>query len=97
MTPYFVAHVLRTLKVREQIKLGISGAEGMANNLPTATVTNLPLPDVPLPEQGNVVSDLNDSWQTVHNATQALKQQLAILSERRQALITAAVTGGISE
>lgn len=96
MTPYFVAYMLRTLEVREQIKLGISGAEGMANNLPTATVTNLPLPDVPLLEQGNVVSDLNDSWQAVHNTTQTLKQQLAVLSERRQALITAAVTGGIA-
>ena len=96
MTPYFVAYMLRTLEVREQIKLGISGAEGMANNLPTATVTNLPLPDVPLLEQGSVVSDLNDSWQAVHNTTQTLKQQLAVLSERRQALITAAVTGGIA-
>lgn len=95
MTPYFVAYMLRTLEVREQIKLGISGAEGMANNLPTATVTNLPLPDVPLLEQGNVVNDLNDAWQAVHNTTQVLKQQLAVLGERRQALITAAVTGKI--
>ena len=73
MTPHFVAYMLRTLEVREQIKLGISGAEGMANNLPTATVTNLPLPDVPLVEQGNVVSDLNESWRAVHNTTQMLK------------------------
>jgi type I restriction enzyme S subunit len=96
MTPYFVAYMLRTFQMREQIKLGISGAEGMANNLPTATVTNLPLPDVPLHEQGNIVSDLDGARQIAQNTTQILRQQLAVLGERRQALITAAVTGGIS-
>ena len=93
MIPCFVAFMLRTLQVREQIKLGISGAEGMANNLPTATVTNLPLPDVPLEEQAHVASDLGDAWRVVQDATQMLKQQLGVLSERRLALITAAVTG----
>lgn len=92
----FVAFMLRTLEVREQIKLGISGAEGMANNLPTATVTNLPLPNVPLSKQAQVISDLIDAWRAIQDTTQVLKQQLTVLAERRQALITAAVTGGIA-
>jgi type I restriction enzyme, S subunit len=95
MTPHFVAFLLRSRQVREQVKLGISGAEGMANNLPTAVVTNLPLPDAPITEQARVVTDLNDAWDTIQEATQLLKRQLAILWERRQALITAAVTGQI--
>jgi type I restriction enzyme S subunit len=95
MTPYFTAFMLRTLQVREQIKLGISGAEGMANNLPTATVTNLPLPDAPLTEQANIVKDLDGAWQTVQETRQKLSEQLKVLAERRQALITAAVMGQV--
>ena len=96
MSPHFVAFMLRTLQVREQIKLGISGAEGMANNLPTATVTNLPLPDVPLSEQRSVVNELDNAWSAVQETRQKLREQLNVLTERRQALITAAVTGGIT-
>jgi type I restriction enzyme S subunit len=96
MSPHFVAFMLRTLQVREQIKLGISGAEGMANNLPTATVTNLPLPDVPLNDQGDIVNDLSDAWSAVQETRQKLREQLSVLTERRQALITAAVSGGVA-
>lgn len=96
MIPHFVAFMLRTFQVREQIKLGISGAEGMANNLPTATVTNLPLPDVPLGEQTPIVDDLNEAWWAAQETIQKLGEQLSVLSERRQALITAAVTGRTS-
>ena len=95
MIPKFVAFMLRTLQAREQIKLGISGAEGMANNLPTATVTNLRLPNAPLCKQEQIVSDLNDSWRAIRDTEQTLTKQLALLAERRQALITAAVTGEI--
>ena len=95
MSPHFVAYFLRTLQVREQIKLGISGAEGMANNLPTATVTNLLVPEVPLTEQQQVVSDLDNLWSATQRTAQTLRHQVSVLAERRQALITAAVTGQI--
>jgi type I restriction enzyme S subunit len=91
----FVASMLSTLPVREQIRLGCSGADGMANNLPTASVANLPLPNVPLVEQGPVVDDLADRWKTAKQTRRLLFDQLARLAERRQALITAAVTGQI--
>ncbi|AZM54560.1 hypothetical protein DMA15_19985 [Streptomyces sp. WAC 01529] len=93
MTPEFVAFMLGTHQVRELIKLGISGADGMANNLPTATVTKLPLPDAPLTDQARVVNDLNDRRRSGNAAKQALVDQLALLKEHRLALITAAVTG----
>ncbi|MFE1959242.1 restriction endonuclease subunit S [Streptomyces sp. NPDC059479] len=95
MTPHFVALMLSTHQVREEIKLGISGADGMANNLPTATVTNLPLPDAPLAEQARVVGELHDHRETARIAKQTLADQLALIAKRRQALITAAVTGQI--
>jgi type I restriction enzyme S subunit len=95
MIPHYVAYLLRTRQAREQIKLGISGAEGMANNLPTATITNLLLPEVPLSQQHKIVDDLDLIWMLNQRAIQALNRQLEILAERRQALITAAVTGQI--
>jgi len=95
MTPEFVALMLGTHGVRQRIRLGTSGADGMANNLPTATVTNLPLPDVPLSEQADIVKDLHDRQDTARDAKDMLTTQLALLAERRQAIITAAVTGQI--
>lgn len=95
MIPQFVAFMLRTFEVREQIRLGISGAEGMANNLPTSTVTNLPLPNASLKRQARVVHDLGDAWRALQDTTRLLKQQLAVVNERRQAVITAAVAGQI--
>lgn len=93
MTPHFVAPMLRTYQVRENIKLGISGADGMANNLPTGTVAKLTLPEVPLSEQRRIVNDLNVNQDTVRKSKNALARQLRLLVERRQSLITAAVTG----
>jgi len=96
MMPHFVAFMLRAIQVREAIKLGISGAEGMANNLPTAIITNLPLPNVPIMQQACIVDDLDNTWRTVQEAGQKLTEQLSVLSERRQTLITEAVTGEIT-
>ncbi|MFF8959176.1 restriction endonuclease subunit S [Streptomyces sp. NPDC014894] len=93
MNSNFVALMLRTYRVREEIKLGISGADGMANNLPTATVTNLPLPDVPLAKQGHIVDELQSQQRATQAAQQLLESQLSVLAERRQALVTAAVAG----
>jgi type I restriction enzyme, S subunit len=95
MTPHFVALMLNTHRVREQIKLGISGADGMANNLPTAAVTNLRLPLVPLTEQTSIVREQSNRQGTTRDAQQKLSEQLASLAQRKLALITAAVTGQI--
>jgi type I restriction enzyme, S subunit len=93
MTAQFVAFMLRTYEVREQIKLGISGAEGMANNLPIATVRGLPLPNVPVEDQQHIVEDLTEAQRNLHQVTKLLSQQLATIHERKQALVTAVVIG----
>ncbi|OHV56810.1 restriction endonuclease subunit S [Pseudofrankia sp. BMG5.36] len=95
MAHEFVAFMLTTHRVRELIRIGISGADGMANNLPTATVTNLPLPDVPLAKQDAVIRELAARRGMAQESARALTQQINLLAERRQALITAAVTGQI--
>lgn len=95
MRPEFVALMLGTHEVRQQIMLGTSGADGMANNLPTATVVNLLLPNVPLKMQASVIEDLYRRRDFAHQAKRLLTDQLDVLGRRRQALITAAVCGQI--
>lgn len=91
--PEFVALMLRAPQVRELIRLGVSGAGGLANNLPTSVVRSLPLPLVPLDEQGVFVREMRKYAKSVTKAIAAADQQIALLMERRQALITAAVSG----
>jgi type I restriction enzyme S subunit len=91
----FVAHMLRTQAVREQIKLGISGATGLANNLPSSVVKVLVIPMPPLDVQEQTVTSIQQVLEKVGNVQDSLNTQLALLAERRQALITAAVTGQI--
>ncbi|MCX5400823.1 restriction endonuclease subunit S [Streptomyces sp. NBC_00102] len=91
--PEFVTHMLRSHQVREHIKSGISGADGMANNLPTATVKGCVIPKVPVSEQRSVASSLDRSAARTARARRLLSQSVDRLAERRQALITAAVTG----
>jgi type I restriction enzyme S subunit len=54
---------------------------------------------LPIPghtEQIAIADQMNDYWESALAAIQACDRQLALLAERRQALITAAVTGGIT-
>lgn len=89
----FVAHVLRGHQAREHIKIGISGAEGMANNLPTSVVKDLLLPNVPVSKQASISDSLHLSAESVARARESLHRSVQTLTERRKALITAAVTG----
>lgn len=91
----FLAQMLRTRAVRDHIELGISGADGMANNLPTAVVKNCVIPDVPLTVQDALVDELESHQNVGRRARTALKRQLDLLVERKRALVTAAVTGQI--
>ncbi|MFE1248797.1 restriction endonuclease subunit S [Streptomyces sp. NPDC058735] len=89
----FVAHVLRGHQARERIKNGISGAEGMANNLPTSVIKDLLLPNVPVSKQASFSDSLRLRAESVARARDSLHRSIQTLTERRQALITAAVTG----
>ncbi|WP_406365985.1 restriction endonuclease subunit S [Streptomyces sp. NBC_01546] len=89
----FIARALRCHSVREHIKLGISGAEGMANNLPTAVVMGCLIPDAPLAAQKDVVAEREQEEGTVKRMRASIGRASSLLAERRQALITAAVTG----
>ncbi|WP_157951239.1 restriction endonuclease subunit S [Streptomyces sp. DH-12] len=89
----FVARMLRSHMVREHIKMGISGGEGMANNLPIAVVKDCVLPKAPLNVQTSTARKLDRDFSRTARVRNALQRSIKLLAERRQALITAAVTG----
>ncbi|WP_369030748.1 restriction endonuclease subunit S [Streptomyces adonidis] len=94
-TTAFIAHMLRSHTVRERIRNGISGADGMANNLPIPVVKDCVVPNAPFGKQGNIVTDLIRDRDATARARSALERSTSLIVERRQALITAAVTGQI--
>ncbi|MEU8143166.1 hypothetical protein [Nonomuraea sp. NPDC048901] len=93
MRPAFVANMLRSHRVREHIKNGISGADGMANNLPTSVVKDCELPNIPVNQQDEIALGLERAAEESRRARSMLERSRGLLAEHRQALITAAVTG----
>lgn len=71
----------------------ISGAEGLANNLPQSRLKDLVLSIPPLEEQIAIARALDDALGLLEKANEAVFSQISRLQEYRQALITAAVTG----
>ncbi|MFI7080230.1 restriction endonuclease subunit S [Micromonospora sp. NPDC049903] len=91
--PWFIAFMLRSHPVREHIKNGISGADGMANNLPTSAVKDCIIPNAPLSKQREAVKEIVAAQAATKSARSALVRADQFLRQRHQALITAAVTG----
>ena len=81
----FLAPMLRSHANRALIRLGVSGAEGMANNLPSGVVRSLRIPLVPEREQASVVaacalieSRLELLARIVHDATPPIGVQAVV-------------------
>jgi type I restriction enzyme S subunit len=62
----------------------------------SSKVLNFPVPLLPMHEQRRVVKQCEEARTVISRGLDVLTRQLALLTERRQALITAAVTGGIT-
>lgn len=90
----WLAYALSAPQVQELL-LG-SQYGGTKTQLSLGDIRDLVLPLPSVEEQQHIVADINDGL-TAIAAEHALRQrQLAVLAERRQALITATVTGGIT-
>ena len=89
----FLVRALGSLGARTQIENMISGAEGLANNLPQSRLKDLVLSIPPLEEQIAIARALDDALGLLEKANEAVFSQISRLQEYRQALITAAVTG----
>lgn len=91
--PSFISAMLAASAVRAVIQAGISGADGMANNLPATVIRNIPVPMLDVNAQCNVVSRLTERKLPLQSLANNMGRQAALLLERRQALIRSAVSG----
>ena len=91
---YFVA-VFNSRPMRAQIEQSISGAEGLANNLPQAKLRDFALCVPPVKEQRMIAADIMRRLLEIDALTAEAGRAVDLLQERRTALISAAVTGKI--
>ncbi len=93
--PRFVAHVLGTRKYRDLIELEASGASHSMQNISQSDIVNLPM-DLPgLDDQRRILDNLDEKTAKIDALVAECRGLIALLKERRSALISAAVTGKI--
>ncbi|KAB8185975.1 restriction endonuclease subunit S [Microbispora catharanthi] len=87
----YLAYALRSKFVRSQLL-----ARSLATTMPSLSEGNLlslEIPQLELHEQDRIIRSIDHVQAWKAKAVAAMQSQLSLLSERRQALITAAVTG----
>ena len=93
--PDFVVWTFAARPMRCQIVNAISGAEGMANNLPQSRIKEFWLALPPVSEQSRIGDFLSTSTRHFDELANQASAAITLLQERRAALISAAVTGKI--
>lgn len=91
----FFALSMASLPMRTQIVNAISGREGMANNLPQREIKNFWFALPPEKEQVEIARYLQHVTADLDALIETASSAIALLQERRAALISAAVTGKI--
>lgn len=91
--PYFMLHFMRSKNFLEAIALNWSF--GTQPNIGMGVIENLPCPVPPMDEQIAIVEYLKCETDKLNNLIAEAQQAIALLQERRKALIYAAVTGKI--
>jgi type I restriction enzyme S subunit len=95
MEPMFFVSVFNSQLMRAQIEQSISGAEGLANNLPQAKLKCFSIALPPRNEQVEIVKELALRCKHFDTLQAESERAIELLKERRTALISAAVTGKI--
>jgi len=91
----FLALQLNASHVRAQIEQTSNGAEGLPNNITKPAINALWVALPPVAEQVSLVPSLSHLLSKIDAMSERLVRSVALLQERRSALISAAVTGKI--
>jgi type I restriction enzyme S subunit len=92
LDPFYLLWCLRAMRSDLLGRLAM-GSTHKTIYVPDLQMLRIPLP--PIPEQHRIVASIRADNSAIDSAVDVIDRQLALLSERRQALITAAVTGQI--
>lgn len=93
--PRFLAAALNSAALRLQIEASISGAEGLANNLPQSSLKDFWVAVPPEREQEEIVAFVDAETRRLDILRTEVEHTIELLKERRRAVISAAVTGKI--
>ncbi|QNN45642.1 restriction endonuclease subunit S [Thermomonas brevis] len=91
----FFGLAMSSISLRAQIEQAIGGAEGLANNLPQASIKEFWLALPLIDEQQQIVEFLDAETAKLDALKAEAQRGIELLKERRNALIAAAVTGKI--
>jgi type I restriction enzyme S subunit len=95
MLKEYFSLMFNSTSMRSQIENAISGAQGLANNLPQAALRSFYTVAPPPKEQFNIIHEIMNICDKLDELIQEACLAIALLQERRTALISAAVTGKI--
>ena len=95
VSPHFVSHYLGSTVVRGQIELDATGASASMVNIAQSAIMELVMPTPSISEQRQIVAALNSQLARLSALSADAERAIALLQERRTALISAAVTGQI--
>lgn len=93
--PEFMGEVLRSPQVRSLIEQAVRTDAGQTLKIRGDDIRGLPVPSVPTESQASATRELHAFRSAPSRALDTSGRQVALLRERRQALIAAAVTGEI--
>jgi type I restriction enzyme S subunit len=91
--PHFVCAALRSPKVREEMLASTRGAAGGTIKLRGDDILNLRIPKASRAEAEELARQWRSHGEEMSRLEAAVRRQICLLDERKQALITAAVTG----
>jgi type I restriction enzyme S subunit len=92
-SPDFFALLLQSRPVKGATAALLRGQSGQTIKLRAEDVKSIPVPAVPAAVQATYAAELTSERERIRTLTDALQKSLTLLKERRQAVITAAVTG----
>lgn len=93
VSPDFMVLAMNSRYYRQQVERAISGAEGLANNLPLSSLRSFVFAIPPEAEQRAIVEDLREAIRTEQATAARVEREIALLREYRTRLIADVVTG----
>jgi type I restriction enzyme S subunit len=93
MDPRYVSLIARGSRIRALCGVVSNGASQSMANVRFEEIKDWPIPQVSLEEQRRMIAKMEEGTSRARALRIKIDKQLALLAERRQALITGAVTG----
>jgi len=89
----FMVFAMNSRYYRDQVEQAISGAKGMANNLPLSSLRDFVFTLPPPEEAGQIAAHLRQNLTESHTAIHRLEREIELLREYRTRLVADVVTG----